>query len=140
MQRSMGIFVACVLAVVALANCRGAERADGSVRAGWEVLGEKKVGFLVDHDVIPVTVLKGTYRQIQLYVEENNVHFRDIKVHYGDGSTEDIQVRKLIPAGGQTRVIDLDGWKRVINRVSIWYDTQGAPRNGRATVKVYGKH
>lgn len=137
---AMALMVA-VAGIVAVVGCRaGAERADGSVRAGWDLLGEKTVNFAVDHDVVPVTVLRGTYRQIQLYVENNDVHFRDLKVHFANGDVSDVSVRTLIPAGGRTRVIDLPGASRIINRISLWYDTAGRPRDGRAVVKVYGKH
>jgi hypothetical protein len=43
----------------------------------------------------------------------------------------------MIPAGGQSRIIDLKGGDRVIKKIDFWYETKSLGRN-RALVKVYG--
>ena len=93
----------------------------------------------MDRDAIPVTVREGTFRGIQLKVRKAGVTFRDVKVYYANGSVEDIKIRRHIPAGGETRVIDLDGRNRVITKVVFWYNTKPG-RARRATVELWGMH
>lgn len=105
----------------------------------WKLLGKRTVNWSVDHDVIHVTRARGDWSKIQIKVFRSAVHFRDVKVHFRNGGVQDIKIRKLIPAGGQTRVIDLNGADRVIHRISFWYDTAGPIPRKRALVKVHGR-
>lgn len=45
-------------------------------------------------------------------------------VHFGDGTTQDIELRNNFKAGQESRVIDLAGNRRVITKVVFWYDTK----------------
>jgi hypothetical protein len=106
----------------------------------WEFLGERSVADRADHDVIAVTAAKGTFRALRLRVEDRAVQFRDVKVHFGDGTTQDVTIRKVIPAGGESRVIDIRGrGDRVVRSVEFWYDAQSLSGK-QATVKLYGKN
>ena len=102
----------------------------------WEQLGEKTVERRAEKDEIVVTAREGRFSKIKLRVRVNGVNFKDLKVHFGDGEVQDVQVRKLIPAGGETREIDLEGGRRVIRKVSFVYKSRG-PR--RAVVVLWGK-
>ena len=104
----------------------------------WEHLGTKKVTHKVDHDVIVVTAAEGVFTKLKFKVLISPVHIMDMKVHFRNGQVQDIQLRQLIPAGGQSRVIDLAGNKRFIKKVTFFYKTEGMGPN--ATVKLYGKH
>ena len=53
---------------------------------GWEQLGCRKVGFLVDKDVIHVGRSEGKFRSIRLLVSGNKVHMMDLKVIYANGA------------------------------------------------------
>lgn len=102
----------------------------------WKVLGVKKVGFRVDRDVIKVTAAEGIYTKIRLKVDDSPVRFRDLKVVFGNGEKIDIPVKKHFKPGDKTRVIDLPGKARIIQKVIMWYDTKGF--RGRATVTLMG--
>ena len=105
----------------------------------WELLGERTVTDAVDHDTIPVTAARGTFRALKIMVEERGVQFRDVKIHFADGQVQDVAIRKVIPAGGESRRIDIRGRDRVVRSVEFWYDAQ-ALGGKRATVKVYGQN
>ena len=45
-------------------------------------------------------------------------------VHYGNGETENIELRNNFSAGSESRVIDL----RVIQKIVFWYDTKNLAR------------
>ncbi len=103
---------------------------------GWDFLGEKWVNFGVDHDEL--TLLgKDEYRQIQLRVSDGPLHFLDMKVHFDRGGVQDVPLRSVIKQGQKSRVIDLDGGIRHLNKITFWYETLGF-RNGRARVAVWG--
>ncbi len=106
----------------------------------WELLGQRSVTDRADHDVIPVTAARGTFRALKIQVEDRAVQFRDVKVHFANGTTQDVTIRKVIPAGGESRVIDIRGrGDRVVRSVELWYDAQSLTGK-QATVKLYGKN
>ena len=49
-------------------------------------------------------------------------------VHYGNGETENIEPRNNFSAGSESRVIDLPGNKRDIQKIVFWYDTKNLAR------------
>lgn len=103
---------------------------------GWDFLGEKWVNFGVDHDELTV-IGKDEYRQIQLRITDGPLHFLDMKVHFDRGGVQDVPLRAVIKQGQKSRVIDLDGGLRRLNKITFWYETLGF-RNGRARVAVWG--
>lgn len=107
----------------------------------WVKLGERRVQlFGADKDAIPVSGAEGVFRRIKLKVTENGVEMLDLKVHFANGETQDVQVRTNIREGGETRVIDLEGAARVIEKIVMTYKTAGGldKLKGRALVTVYG--
>jgi hypothetical protein len=105
---------------------------------GWEKIGARKVDYRVEKDVLPVTVAKGTFTKLKFFVKNGAVNFKDVKVFYRNGTVQDIEIRKTIPAGGETRVIDLNGKERVITKIEFIYDTKNSA-NSKATVVVFAK-
>lgn len=107
-------------------------------RDHWEQLGCQKVGFLVDRDVIRVGRRDGKFSAIRLQVSGNAVYLNDLKVVYGNGNPDDIQVRSEIREGGMTRPLDLKGrGERFIDRIEMTY--RAKPNfKGSATVCISG--
>ena len=105
----------------------------------WTYLGEANVDGAADHDNIVVTGSRGAFRAIQIKVQRAPIEFDRVVVHYGDGDSEPIHIRSKIPAGGQTRVIDLPGNRRIIRSVEFWYARASrSPR--RPKVRLFGMH
>lgn len=126
-----------VLSLLALSLVALALPAAAGYRGRWVLLGERSVNDKIDHDTIVVTAARGRFRQLEVRVLERAVQFRDMKVHYGDGFVQDVEIRNVIPAGGSSRTIDLSGGKRVIRSIEFWYDAQSL--GGKATVRVFGQ-
>ena len=101
-------------------------------------MGTKKVNFNIERDVIVVGADEGVFRKIKLTVKKSGNHFKDMKVHFANGDIIDIEIRKVIPAGGETRVIDLPGRNRIIKKVVFWYEST-KKNNKRATVRLFGR-
>jgi hypothetical protein len=104
---------------------------------GWVGLGCQRVGFGVDRDVIRVGAQRGGFRAIRLKVAGNAINMLDLKVVYANGAPDDIPVRAVIPAGGQTGPLDLRGRERAIARIEMIYRSLPNLR-GEATVCVEG--
>lgn len=105
----------------------------------WELLGERTVTDRLDHDRIAVTSARGDFRAIKLTVRRAPVDFHRVVVHYASGGDQEIEVRSRIPAGGETRVIDLRGDERVIRSVELWYDA-ATLRGRRAVVRLWARN
>lgn len=74
-----------------------------TARAGetWKLLGQRAVEHRLDRDEIVVGADEGRFHQLQLRVRSAPVILRDVKVHFADGSVQDVAIRKRIPAGGE---------------------------------------
>jgi hypothetical protein len=57
---------------------------------------------------------------------------------FRNGSTREIEVRQFIERSGATRVIDLPGERRFIDRIVFWFKTPALARE-RATVQVWAR-
>jgi len=103
----------------------------------WNLIGEKKVSFLVDRDVIHV---KGNdnFSQIKLKVKDGPVHILDMDVHFENGDKFDVAIKQKFANGGESRLIDLPGGSRSIKKIEFWYETRGFAK-GRGRVQVWGK-
>jgi hypothetical protein len=131
MTKLGAVVAAAVLVLSIAAPAQSAQRA-------WTFLGQRSVTDRADHDVIPVTGDRGTFKQIKLSVQRASVDFRRVVVHYGNGGHEEIDIKSTIRAGGETRAINLNGEDRVIKSVEFWYDAN--TRRGRqAVVRLFGK-
>ena len=105
----------------------------------WEYLGLRKVNKSFDRDEIAVTGFEGSFNALKVQVKYRAISMYDMKVHYRNGSVEDIKLRLHIPAGGESRIIDLRGGNRVITKVVFRYETK-VDKGKRAEVRLFGRH
>lgn len=133
-KHAMGFVLGTALAAAGLLLAAGPS---ADAEPDWHKLGDRYVGHAVDRDEIDVGAKKGRFDAIKLTVRRRAVRFRDVRVHFGNGDVQDVPLRRRIEAGGETRVIRLDGEeKRVIDKVVFWYDTAGRPRRGKVQAEV----
>ncbi|HEV8597949.1 MAG TPA: hypothetical protein VGQ69_01160 [Gemmatimonadales bacterium] len=107
------------------------------IGADWVLLGQRAVNDRADHDVIMVTAARGDFSKIKITVQRASVDFHRVVVHFGNGGKQEIELRHTIPAGGESRAIDLTGDDRVIRSVEFWYDANTI-RGRRAVVRLFG--
>ena len=62
-----------------------------------------------------------------------------LKIHFKKGAPQDVKIKKKIPAGGETRVIDINGKNRIITKVTFWYTTSKPAPRGKAIVNLFGR-
>jgi hypothetical protein len=123
---------ACTLAIVASVAI--------SAQARWELLGQRNVTDRADHDTIAVTGAKGTFKSIKIEVRRRAVDFQRVVVHFANGDDQQVELRATIPAGGESRVIDLEGNDRVIRSIDLWYDARTIGRGGMAALRILGRN
>ena len=123
-----------LMAFVALLFSAGAT----AVSAQWESLGTKEVKDRSEQDTWHITAAKGQFRKIKFTVGGRQVRFYKCEVTYSNGEKENIEIRNLIRAGGETRAIDLSGKDRFLNKVDIWYEAATPRRGVRSSVTLWG--
>ena len=104
----------------------------------WTLLGSCKVHGRADYDEIIVTRAQGDFKAIKLFVENEGIDFDRVVVHYGNGNIDRVEIRNFVPAGGETRVIDLAGADRVIRKVVFYYKSNAATSK-KGKVLLYGR-
>lgn len=104
----------------------------------WTLLGSCKVHGHKDYDEIVVTASQGDFKAIKLFVQHEGIDFDRVVVHYGNGSTDKVDIRNFVPAGGETRVIDLAGGDRIIRKVVFYYKSNPATSK-KGKVLLYGR-
>ena len=105
--------------------------------ADWIFLGKAHVDGQHDHDNIEVGDKAGRYRFLQIRVVTAPIEFDHIVVHYGDGEPETLHVRNVIPAGGQSRAIKLQG-DRFVKSFELWY-SRVVPSDSKPELDLYGQ-
>ncbi|MFN4255720.1 MAG: hypothetical protein ACK4Q5_12015 [Saprospiraceae bacterium] len=108
-------------------------------RAGWERLGARRVNYGLDRDEIFVTAKDGIFTALKIKVKRGGINMHRLVVHYGNGQTDEIELRNNFAPGSESRVLDLVGNKRIIQKVVFWYDTKNIARR-RAVVELWGRH
>lgn len=104
----------------------------------WIELGSAKVHGHTDHDEIWVTNSRGDFKAIKLFVKNEGIDFDRVVVHFGNGGQDVMNIKNFIPAGGETRVMDLEGGDRVIKKVDFYYKSN-AMTSTKAKVVLYGR-
>jgi hypothetical protein len=109
-----------------------------SASAQWVDLGTKEVKDRSEQDTWHVGKGKGEFRRIKIAVGDRAVRFYRLRVTFENGRTQEIELRNLIAAGGESRAIDLDGNARFIDKVDIWYEAFTPRRGRRSHVTLWG--
>ena len=112
-------------------------RIGGRPGRGWRMIGEKQARRSADRDEMRVRADRA-YSAIRLSVFHAPVEFFRVQIHFRNGASREIDVRQLIERGGATRIIDLPGEKRFIEKIVFWYKTPALARE-RASVQVWAR-
>jgi hypothetical protein len=103
----------------------------------WQMLGSKAVSKQAERDTI-IVKQKGAFSKLQLSVKNNPVTIKRMLVQFKSGQKHEVKLAKFMPKGSKSRVIDLPGKARAINKIIFWYDAKGLNRK-QALVTVSAK-
>lgn len=133
------LFVTALAALFAMSFQTSTVTTVAETSRPWELLGVKKVNYGLDRDEIDVTAQEGFFTGLKIKVKRSPINMHKLAVHFGNGEVQEIELRENFRAGGESRILDLPGNKRVIRKVVIWYDTKNLAR-GKGLVEVWGRH
>jgi len=115
-----------------------AQRGPGGDR--WVTLGEQKVGFMVDRDVLRLNHnedwfrREGPFSDLRLTAERNNIHIMNVRVVYLNGYAEDFKVDGTVRQG-QSVNIDLRGDRSYLRQIEFIYRSKLSLK-GEARLRV----
>lgn len=104
----------------------------------WSHLGSKTVNFRLDRDVIRVGARNGAFQKLKIEVRGGDLKMHRMVVEYRNGQKEVIQLRHHFSARSGSRVIDLNGNRRIIKDITFIYDSVNKPGR-KATIHVFGR-
>ena len=105
----------------------------------WFFLGDKNVGFGADHDVLHFGNWKDDVRQIKLKVTDGPLKMYSMKIHFDNGTVQDVELRNRFAQGSESRVIDITGGLRHLSKIEFWYETKGFAR-GKSRIAAWGRN
>lgn len=105
----------------------------------WEKLGQRRVNYGLDRDEIFVTARDGAFRALKLKVRNGGVNLHRCVVHFRNGQTQSLNIAQNLARGSETRVLNLNGNRRIITKVVFWYDTKNHSQR-RGLIELWGRH
>jgi hypothetical protein len=115
-----------------------AQKGPGGSR--WVNLGEKSVGFLVDHDVLRVNQKadwfdrEGPFRTLRFTAEGNDIHLTSVRVVYLNGFAENFTANQNLKPR-QSLSVDLRGERSYIQQIEFVYRSRLSFK-GQATLRI----
>jgi hypothetical protein len=113
------------------------KKAQPAPPGSWQQLGFTTVDFKNEKDDVWVTGADN-FRKLKFKVFDAPVNMLSMHVVYENGALDKIDLRFLIPPGGESRILDLEGGSRRIKKITFWYRSQKPGFGGKAKVSVWG--
>lgn len=129
-----GIFLFCAALII---SCSSGRRSI-AIEEGWELLGERKVNFVRDKDVIDVHS-NNKFTALQFKVEEKEIRLSELTVQFQNGDKLSPSVDAVIVPDQSSRIIEIATEGRYITRIEFKYRSTGNVFSGRANVLVFGR-
>jgi len=104
----------------------------------WEKLGSKTVDYKLDRDVLHVGAKEGRFSKLKLAVSGGSLNMHKMKIEYMNGQVENVSLKHNFTKRSASRTIDIDGRRRIIKKITFWYDTKNRSRK-KAKLTVFGK-
>jgi hypothetical protein len=107
--------------------------------AGWTKLGEQTVdhGRRADKDTIVVGRYEGRFSKLTMVVDDSDLELLDFAVTFGRAEVwRPAGIGHYFRENQRTRVIDLPGDDRIIQKIDLKY--RNLPGGGRARVEIWG--
>lgn len=138
MRLTKPLFSLLLMAVLTVSSAFKSGNHD-SAAGPWRFLGDKSVRFSVDRDVIHFSNWGDNVRQLKLKITDGPLKMYSMVVHFDNGGTQNVELRNHFSQGSWSRVIDLDGGLRRLEKIEFVYETSGFLK-GKSRVAVWGKN
>lgn len=104
----------------------------------WDKIGTESVDYTIDHDVVSLNKSQQTYTSLKIKVTNGTLNIHKATVHFANGDKQDIELPEVMDKDNDGKLIDLAGNKRIIEKVTFWYDTENKNKE-KATVEVWAR-
>lgn len=104
----------------------------------WDKIGTETVDYTIDHDVISLNKSQQTYTALKIKVIDGTLNIHKATVHFANGDKQDVELPEILGKDNDGELIDLTGNKRIIEKVTFWYDTENK-NNEKAMVEVWAR-
>jgi hypothetical protein len=74
---------------------------------------------------------------IKIKVLTGGVNIHKCEIWFSDGTRKEVELRNDVPAGSESREINLNDTLRHVSKIVFWYDTRNYDK--RANVELWGK-
>jgi hypothetical protein len=78
------------------------------------------------------------FKSIRIKVTDAPIHIASMVIYYESGDPQNVDLASDLKAGGESRVIEVQGGARAIKRVAFVYKTVANAKNDKAHVELYG--
>lgn len=136
MKKTIKIALLTIIGSISLSHAQS-PAVISSDKTGWHKIGETTVNFKRDRDEIKI-IGADRFSAIQFKVEDAPIDLISLEVYYESGDKQDIAVNSPIPARGQSRVIDLNGRERRLDKIVFVYKTLPNRKDEKAEVEIWG--
>lgn len=103
----------------------------------WDIIGQKQANWGPDVDILKVNG-NDIYKAVKIRVADAGLDMMDFNIVFENGERMNVPIQKNFKQGEESRVIDLPGKRRRIDRFEFLYDTKGV-MNGKANVIILGR-
>ena len=136
-QQKILRFTAFFTLLLMMVSC-GPARRSIAIEEGWDLLGELKVDFVSDKDVLEVHS-SGKFTDLRFKVEKHEIRLNHLTVYFQNGDKLSPALDEILPADQYSRNIELAPDGKFINKIDFKFHTTGNIFKGRANVLVFGK-
>jgi hypothetical protein len=104
---------------------------------GWHKIGEITASFKMESESI-IVFGRDEFTKIRMNVVDAPINIQKIKIYFEEGDEQEIEVMQELRPGAMSKVIDLTGVQKELNKVVFTY--KSIPNSGmdRAKVELYG--
>lgn len=113
------------------------EHAGAKQSWAWILLGQREINYDLNEDFIDLGARSGFYRRLQLKVANGNLLIDRLELRYRNGMTEEIELRHHFRPGDDVLVINLQGQRRILDHITVFYETDGYPAD-RTMLYIFG--
>ncbi len=108
------------------------------IQEKWTKLADRTITYTVDHSEIVVDGLSENLDALRVKVKKGAINLHRCVVYYKNNETQQIDVLNSIPAGNESKVIELASPPKTINKLVFTYDTKNRAVQ-KAEVEIWGR-
>lgn len=108
-----------------------------STSPGWHKIATTTVDFTKERDEVSV-LGADHFSAIKLMVTGAPIDLQDLEIWYENGTKQDVAMRSSMEIGKESRVINIEGGDRDIDKIVLVYKTMPNRKDEKAEVTIFG--